>query len=55
MTRKWIEVNDLFGDQYSVTKNVRFKTLMLLCDYSDAYIIGKGRITMDDNNKKKKS
>ena len=54
MTRKWIEVNDLFGDQYSVTKNVRFKTLMLLCDYSDAYIIGKGRITMDDNNKKKK-
>ena len=28
---------------------------MLLCDYSDAYIIGKGRITMDDNKKKRKS
>ena len=48
-------MNDLFGDQYSVAKNVRFKTLMLLCDYSDVYITGKGRITMDDKKKKKKS
>ena len=54
MPRKWIEVNDLFGGQYSVTKNVRFKTLMLLCDYSDTYIVGKGRISMNDKKKKKK-
>ena len=26
VTRKWIEVNDLSSSQYSVDKNVRFKT-----------------------------
>ena len=26
VTRKWIEVNDLSGSQYSVNKNLRFKT-----------------------------
>ena len=39
VTKKWIEVNDLSGGQYSVNKNVRFKTSMLrsnLCDYNDA-------------------
>ena len=37
--KKWIEVNDLLSSQYSVNKNIRFKTSMLrsnLCDYSDA-------------------
>ena len=29
VTRKWIEVNNLPGNQYSVNKNIRFKTLML--------------------------
>ena len=40
MTKKWIEVNDFSSDQYSVNKNIRFKTSKLrsdLCDYSDAY------------------
>ena len=49
MTRKWIEVNDLSSSQYSVSKNVRFKNPMLrsnLCDYSDAYIVEKRRITV---------
>ena len=39
VTRKWIEVNDLSGGQYSTIKNVSFKTPMVrshLCDYSDA-------------------
>ena len=39
VTKRWIEVNDLSGGQYSVNKNVRFKTSMLrsnLCDYNDA-------------------
>ena len=27
--RKWIEVNDLSGDQYSVNKNIRHKTPIL--------------------------
>ena len=37
---KWIEVNDLLGNEYSVNKNVRFKTPMLksnLCDCSNVY------------------
>ena len=29
LTRKWIEVNDLLSDQYSVDKNTRFNTPML--------------------------
>ena len=37
VTKKWVEVNDLSGGQYSVNKNRRFKTSMLrsdLCNYS---------------------
>ena len=56
MTKKWIEVNNLSGDQYSASKNITFKTLMVilnLCDYSDLYIVIKGTITAegdDDEN-----
>ena len=49
VTKRWIEVNDLTGGQYSVDKNIRFKTPMLrsdLCDYSDAYIVVKGTINL---------
>ena len=47
MTKKWIEVNDLSNGQYSINKNIRFKTLMFgsdLCDYSDAYVVVKGGV-----------
>ena len=47
MTRKLITVNNLSGGQYSVNKNVRFKTPMLrsnLGDYGDAYIVVKGTV-----------
>ena len=53
MTKKWIEVNDLSSSQYSASKNTRFKTSMLrsdLCDYSNAYIVVKGRISVRGNN-----
>ena len=53
VTRKWIEVNDLSSGQYSVNENIRFKTSMLrsdLCDYSDAYIVVKGRISVTGTN-----
>ena len=46
VTRKWIEVNDLSGGQYSVNKNINFKTPMLrsdLCGYSNVYIVMKRR------------
>ena len=47
--RKQVEVKDLLGGQFSVNKNIRFKTPMVrldLPDYSDAYIIVKGKITV---------
>ena len=56
VTRKWIEVNNLSGGQYSIHKNIRFKTPTLrsnLCDYSDAYIVVKrkaGLLAVTSNN-----
>ena len=53
VTKKWIEVNDLSSGQYSVNKDVRFKTSMSrsdLCDYSNAYIVMKGGISVADTN-----
>ena len=53
MKRKRIKVNDLLSGQYSANRNVKFKTPMLrsdLCDYSGAYIIAKGIITVANNN-----
>ena len=52
VTKKWIEVNDLSGGQYSAN-NIRFKTSMLrsdLCEYCDAYTVVKGRISVTGTN-----
>ena len=49
VTKKWIEVYDLSGESYITNKQIKFKTPMLrsdLCDYSDAYILVKGKITV---------
>ena len=49
MTRKLIGVNSLSGGQYSVNRNVRFKTPMLrsnLDDYGDTYIAVKGTVDL---------
>ena len=48
-TKNWIEINDYIRGVYSSNKQIRFKTAMLrsgLCDYSDAYILFKGNITV---------
>ena len=48
VTREYVKVNSL-SDTYNENKSIRFKTLMLrsnLCDYSDAYILVKGTITV---------
>ena len=55
VTREYVRVNSLL-DTYNENKSTRFKTPMLrshLCDYSDAYILVKGNITVtapEDNN-----
>ena len=49
-TRNWVEINDVRG-KYSSDKQIKFKTSMLrssLCDYSDAYILVKGNITVNN-------
>ena len=49
ITKKLIEVHDQSGETYNTNKQIRFKTLMLrsdLCDYSDAYIVVKGIVTV---------
>ena len=50
-TRNWVEINDESRSEYSSNKLIRFKTAMLrssLCDYSDAYILVKGNITVNN-------
>ena len=49
VTKKWIEVYHQSGKNYNPNKEIRIKTLMLrsdLCDFSDAYIVVKGNITV---------
>ena len=50
-TRNWVEVNDDIRGAYSRNKQIRFKRAMLrssLCDYSDAYVLVKGNITVNN-------
>ena len=50
-TKNSIEINDQSREVYIVNSDIRFKTTMLksnLCDYSDAYILVKERITITE-------
>ena len=50
-TRNWIEINDDIIGAYSSNKQIRFETVMLrssLCDYSDAYVLVKGNISVNN-------
>ena len=50
ITKKWVEVPDQSGnDRYNPSKQIRFKISMPisdLSDFSDAYIVAKGTITV---------
>ena len=46
MTRKWIELNVLSNGQYSLHKNITFKTPLIRSDYSYMYIVVKGTIDL---------
>ena len=56
ITKKWVEIHDMSGsaeDRYKPSKQIRFKTSMLksdLCDFSYAFIIVKGTITLRKTN-----
>ena len=50
-TRNRFEINDHIRGAYYSNKQIRFKTAILrssLCDYSDAYILVKGNITINN-------
>ena len=50
-TKNWVEINDESRGTYSVNSQIKYKTIMLkssLCDYSDAYIIVKGTIAVNN-------
>ena len=50
-TRNWVEINDELRGVYNVNSQIKFKTTMLkssLCDYSDAYILVKGTISVNN-------
>ena len=47
--KNWVEVNDKSRGTYNANSQIKFKTTMLksgLCDYSDAYVLVKGKITI---------
>ena len=48
-TNNWVEINDESRGTYNANSQIKFKTTMLkssLCDYSDTYILVKGKITI---------
>ena len=48
-TKNWVEINDESRRTYNTNSQIRSKTSMLrssLCDYSDAYILVKGTLTV---------
>ena len=64
-TKNWVEINDKSRATYNINSQTKFKTTMLrssLCDYSDADILVKGTIAInntgatdaDENNTNKK-
>ena len=51
VTKKWIDVYDQSEGNDDVNKEIRIKTSLLrsdLCDFSDAYIVVKGDITVTE-------
>ena len=49
--KNWVEINDESRGTYDAGSDIKFKTTILksnLCDYTDAYILGKGTITITD-------
>ena len=50
-TKNWVETIDESRGKYAANKQIKFKTSMLrssLCDYSDAYMLFKGKISVNN-------
>ena len=54
-TKNWVEINDGSYGTYNAGSQIRFKTSMIrsrLCDYSDAYILVKLTIIVENTRTK---
>ena len=52
-TKNWVEIDNEARGRYNVNSQIKFQTTMLkssLCDYSDAYTLFKGTITVADTS-----
>ena len=50
-TKSWVKINDESRGTYDEDNQIRFKTSLsksILCDYSDAYILVKGTVTVEN-------
>ena len=50
-TKKWVEIIDESRGTYAANKPIKFKKSMLgtsLCDYSNAYVLVKGSISVNN-------
>ena len=50
-TKNWVEINDESRGTYNANSQIKFETTMLkpsLCYYSDAYILVKGNIAVNN-------
>ena len=57
VTKKSIDVHDQSGtaeNRYKPSNQIRIKTSMLRSDYSDAYIVVEGDITVEETNERDK-
>ena len=57
-TKKWVYVFDQSEGNYNINKEIRIKTSMQRsdwCDYSDAYIVVRGTITVTDLDNAKRN
>ena len=53
-TKNWVKINDESRGMYNTNSQIKLKTSMLrssLCDYSDAYMLVKGTITVTNSPK----
>ena len=58
VTKKWIEIYDQLEKNYNVNKEIRIKAPMLrsdLYEFSDAYIVVKGIITVTNPDDAKRN
>ena len=51
-TRNWVEINNKLQGTYNASNQIEFKTAVIrssLCDYSNAYILVSGTMTIKEN------